>query len=134
VREGLAGLAGVLLQETIRAIALGYVVFVFLALGRNSLGLSGNQVMALSGLATLGIFLSFTVVRLRTGRELMARTRREWAILGVVAAMVLVGLIGVGAIVGQAPSVLPFGPLSVVVAVLVLILFSWLGYRIAARR
>jgi phosphatidylserine synthase len=124
----------VLLQETIRAIALGYVVFAFLALVRNSLALSGNQVMTLSGLATLAIFLSFTAVRLRTGRELMARTRREWAIVGMVAAIVLVVSIGVAAIVGQLPSVLRFGHLSVVMAVLVLILFTWLGYRCARGR
>ena len=124
----------VLLQETIRAIALGYVVLVFLGLGRHSLGLSGNQVMALSGLAILAIFLSFTVVRLRTGRELMARTRREWIIVGMVAAIVLVVAVGVAGIVGQLPGVLRFGPLSVVVAVLVLILFTWLGYGSARGR
>jgi hypothetical protein len=123
------GLRQVLLQETIRAIALGYVGLVFLGLGRHSLGLSGNQVMALSGLATLAIFLSFTAVRLRTGRELMARTRREWAIVGMVAAIVVVVSIGVAATVGQLPRVHRFGPLSIVAAVLVIILFTWLGYR-----
>jgi hypothetical protein len=123
------GLRQVLLQETIRAIALGYVVLVFLGLGRHSLGLSGNQVMALSGLATLAIFLSFTVVRLRTGRELMARTRSEWIIVGMVAAAVVVVSIGVAATVGQLPRVLTFGPWSMVAAVLLLVLFTWLGYR-----
>lgn len=128
------GLRQVLLQETIRAIALGYVVFAFLALVRSSLALSGNQVMALSGLATLAIFLSFTAVRVRTGRELMATTRREWAIVGMVAATLLLVFIGVAAIVGQLPRVLRFGPLSVVVAALVLVLFIWLGYRSARGR
>jgi phosphatidylserine synthase len=134
VREGLVGLRQVLLQETIRAVALGYVVFVFVGLGRNNLGLSGHQVMTVSGLATLGIFLTFTAIRLKTGRELMARTRREWTVVGMVAAIVVAGSIGVAAIVGQLPRVLGWSPLSVVVAVLVLILFTWLGYLSAKGR
>jgi len=127
-------LGQLLLQETIRSIALGYVVFLFLGLIYTSLGLSARQVVAVSGLATLGIFLTFSAIRLRTGRELMARTRREWTIVAVVGAVVLAGFVGVAAIVGEAPRVLRFGPLSVVVAVLVLILFIWLGYRSAAGR
>jgi hypothetical protein len=124
----------VFLQETIRAIALGYVVFVFIGLGRNSLGLSGHQVMALSGLATLGIFLTFTGIRLRTGWELMARTRRQWIIVGMVAALVVASSIVVAAIVGQLSKVLTLSPLSVAAAVLVLILFVWLGYRSTRER
>jgi hypothetical protein len=114
--------------------ALGYVVFVTMAVVRSSLGLSGNQVMALSGLATLGIFLTFTAIRLRTGWELMARTRREWIIVGLVALVVLTGSIGVASIVGELPRVLGLAPLSVVVPVLVLVLFVWLGYRSTRER
>jgi hypothetical protein len=132
--RGIVGLRQVFLQETIRAIALGYVLFVFVALGRNNLGLTGRQVMAVAGLATLGIFLTFTAIRLRTGRELMARTRREWTIVGVVAGVVVAGSIAAAAIVGQLPRVLGWGPLSVVVAMLVLILFVWLGYRSTRER
>ncbi len=124
----------VLLQETIRSIALGYVAFLLLGVVYTSLGLSAGQVLTLSGLVTVAIFLTFTAIRLKTGRELMARTRREWTIVGVVGAVVLAGFIAVAALVGEAPRVLGFRPLSVVVAVLVLILFSWLGYRGAARR
>ncbi len=128
------GLRQILVQEAIRAMALGYVVFVMMAVVRNSLGLSGNQVMTVSGLATLGIFLTFTAIRLRTGWELMARTRREWTIVGVVALVVLAGSIGVASIVGELPRVLGLAPLSVVVAVLVLVLFVWLGYRSTRER
>ena len=124
----------VLLQEAIRATALGWVVFSFLALIHESLGLSGDQVITLSGLATLGIFVTFTAIRLKTGWELMARTRREWTIVGMVAGVVLAVCIGVAAIVGQLPSVLRWSLLSVVLAVLVLILFVWLGYRSARER
>jgi phosphatidylserine synthase len=124
----------VLLQETIRSIALGYVVFLLLGVVYTSLGLSAGQVLTLSGLVTVAIFLTFTAIRLKTGRELMARTRREWTIVGVVGAVVLAGFIAVAAVVGEAPGVLGLRPLSVLVAVLVLILFSWLGYRAAAHR
>jgi hypothetical protein len=118
-----------LLQETIRSIALGWVVFLFLGLIHESLGLSAGQVLGLSVVIALGIFLSFTAIKSRTGWELMARTRREWIIAGVVVAVLVAGLVGVAVIVGQAPRVLRFGPLSVAMAVLVVALFTWLGYR-----
>lgn len=124
----------VLLQETIRSIALGYLAFLFLGVVYTGLGLSAGQVLTLSGLITLAIFLTFTAIRLKTGRELMARTRREWTIVGVVGAVVLAGFIAVAALVGEAPWALRFGPLQVATALLVLILFSWLGYRAAAHR
>jgi len=122
-----------LLQEIIRAIALGYVVFLFLALIHESLGLSGSQVMTLSGLSALGTFLTFTAIRLRTGRELMAGTKREWTIAGVVGAILLATYTGIAVMVGQAPTVLTFGPWSVVISVVGLILFAWLGYRSSMR-
>ncbi len=124
----------VFVQETIRAIALGYVVFVFVALGRSSLGLTGNQVITVSGLATVAIFLTFNAIRLRTGRELMARTRRDWIIVGMVAAVVVIGSIGAEAIVGELPTVPGWSLFSVLLAALVLILFVWLGYRSARGR
>jgi hypothetical protein len=133
-KEGLVELRQVLLQETIRAIALGYVVFVFVALGRSSLGFTGNQVITVSGLATVAIFSTFTAIRLGTGRELMARTRRDWIIVGVVAAVAVIGSIGVETIVGELPTALGWSPLSMVLAALILILFVWLGYRTARGR
>ena len=122
-----------LLQEIIRAIALGWVVFLFLALIHESLGLSARQVMTLSGLSVLGSFLTFTAIRLRTGRELMARTKRDWTIVGVVGAILLAIYTGVAVIVGQAPTVLKFGPWRVMISVVGLILFAWLGYRSSMR-
>jgi hypothetical protein len=128
------GLRQVFLQETIRAVALGYVVFVFVGLGRSNLGFSAHQVVTVSGLATLGIFLTFTAIRLRTRRELMARTRREWTIVGMVAGVVVAGSIAVAGMGGQLPTVPGWGPLSAVATVLVLMLFVWLGYRSTRER
>ena len=122
-----------LLQEIIRAIALGYVVFLFLALIHGSLGLSGSQVMTLSGLSALGIFLTFTAIRLRTGRELMARTKRDWTIMGVGGAILLATYTGVAIMVGQSPTVLKFGPWRVMISVVGLTLFTWLAYRSSMR-
>jgi len=118
-----------LMQEAIRAIALGYVAFLFLAVIRERLGLSAGQILTLSGLIALGISLTLTAIRLITGWELRARTKRGWIIMGGVTAILLASLIGVAAMVGQMPSVLRFGPWSVVMAVLFLILSIWLGYR-----
>lgn len=123
-----------LLEETIRSIAVGYVVFLFLGVIYTSLGLSADQVFAVSGLATLGIFLTFTAIRLRTGRELMARTRRAWIIVAVIGAVVLAGFMVLGAMAGQAPWAIGFVPLQVLTALLVLVLFAWLGYRSAVGR
>ena len=122
-----------LLQEIIRAIALGWVVFLFLALIHGSLGLSARQVMTLSGLSALGNFLTFTAIRLRTGRELMARTKREWKIAGVGGAILLATYTGVAIMVGQAPTVLKFGPWRVMISVVGLIIFAWLAYRSSMR-
>jgi len=122
-----------LLQEIIRAIALGYMVFLFLALIHESLGLSGSQVMTMSGLSALGTFLTFTAIRLRTGRELMARTKRDWTIIGVGGAILLATYTGVAVMVGQAPTVLKFGPWRVMINVVGLILFTWLAYRSSMR-
>jgi hypothetical protein len=122
-----------LLQEIIRAIALGWVVFLFLALIHESLGLSARQVMTLSGLSTLGIFLTFTAIRLRTGRELMARTKRDWTIMGVVGAVLLATYTGVAVIVGQERTALKFGLWRVMISAVGLILFTWLGYRNSMR-
>jgi hypothetical protein len=126
-------LTQLLLQEIGRAIALGYVAFLFLALIHESLGLSGSQVMTLSGLIALGIFLTFTAIRLRTGRELMARTKRDWTIMGMGGAILLATYTGVAVMVGQAPTVLKFGPWRVMISVVGLILFAWLGYRSSMR-
>lgn len=122
-----------LLQEIIRAIALGYVVFLFLALIHESLDLSARQVMTMSGLSALGIFLTFTAIRLRTGRELMARTKRDWTIMGVGGAILLATYTGVAIMVGQSPTVLKFGPWRVMISVIGFILFAWLGYRSSMR-
>lgn len=127
-------LGQLLLQETIRSIALGYLVFLFLGLIHTTLGLSAGQVLAVSGIAALGIFLSFTAMRLRTGQELMARTRREWTIVAVVGAVVLGGFMVLDATAGHAPWALRFGPLQVSTALFALILFAWLGYRSAVGR
>ena len=116
-------------QEIIRALALGFIVFVFLALVRESLGLSARQLFTVLGLIVLGIFITFTALRLKTGRELMASTKRDWIIIGVISTIFLGGFIGVAIISKQIQSVLRFGPWSVVIGVFAIVLFTWLGYR-----
>ena len=116
-------------QEIIRALALGFIVFVFLALVRESLGLSARQLFTVLGLIVLGIFITFTALRLKTGRELMASTKRDWIIIGVISTIFLGGFIGVAIISKQIQSVLRFGPWSIVGGLVSIALFTWLGYR-----
>ena len=118
----------VLSQEMIRALALGFIVFVFLALVRESLGLSARQLFTVLGLIVLGIFITFTGLRLKTGRELMASTKRDWIIVGVITTFTLAAFVGISEMLGRVPRGLGF-PWSVVIGVFAIAIFTWLGYR-----
>ena len=115
-------------QEIIRALALGFIVFVFLALVRESLGLSARQLFTVLGLIVLGIFITFTGLRLKTGRELMASTKRDWIIVGVITTFTLAAFVGISEMLGRVPRGLGF-PWSVVIGVFAIAIFTWLGYR-----
>ncbi len=115
-------------QEIIRALALGFIVFVFLALVRESLGLSARQLFTVLGLIVLGIFITFTALRLKTGRELMASTKRDWIIVGVITTFTLAAFVGISEMLGRVPGELGF-PWSVVIGVFAIAIFTWLGYR-----
>ena len=115
-------------QEIIRALALGFIVFVFLALVRESLGLSARQLFTVLGLIVLGIFITFTALRLKTGRELMASTKRDWIIVGVITTFTLAAFVGISEMLGRVPRGLGF-PWSVVIGVFAIAIFTWLGYR-----
>ena len=118
----------VLSQEMIRALALGFIVFVFLALVRESLGLSARQLFTVLGLIVLGIFITFTALRLKTGRELMASTKRDWIIVGVITTFTLAAFVGISEMLGRVPRGLGF-PWSVAIGVFAIAIFTWLGYR-----
>jgi len=122
----------ILLQEIIRAIALSYIVFMFLALVREPLGLSARQLMTVLGLIVLGIFITFTAIRLKTGRELMASTKRDWIIVGVVTIFTIAAIVGISEMLGRVPRGLGF-PWSIVIGVFATALFTWLGYRAVVR-
>ena len=121
-----------LLQEIGRAIALGYIAFMFLALVREPLGLSARQLMTVLGLIVLGIFITFTAIRLKTGRELMASTKRDWIIVGVVTIFTMAAIVGISEMLGRVPRGLGF-PWSITIGVFATALFTWLGYRAVAR-
>ena len=131
-KERAMRLRRILLQEIIRAIALGSIAFLFLALVKEPLGLSSRQFMTVLGLIVLGIFITFTALRLKTGRELMAITKRDWTIVGVVTTFTMAAFIGISEISGRVPRGLGF-PWSVVIGVFAIALFTWLGYRAAVR-
>ena len=104
-------------------------MFVSLARVREPLGLSARQLFTVLGLIVLGIFITFTALRLKTGREFMASTKRDWIIIGVISTIFLGGFIGVAIISKQIQSVLRFGPWSIVGGLVSIALFTWLGYR-----
>jgi hypothetical protein len=121
------------MQEIIRASALGLIVFLLLTIVQESLRLTGGELTTLSGIIILGIFLTFTTVRAITGKELMARTKRDWIIVGITAFIILGVIIGVAIITGQLQRVLRFGPWSIVVGLFFIALFTWLGYRTSVK-
>ena len=122
-----------LLQETIRALALGFIVFLFLAIVQESLGLSGGKLLTLSSFIILEIFLTFTTVRLITGKELMARTKRDWMIVGIISFIIFGVFIGVVLMTDQIQRVLRIEPWSIVAGLFAITLFTWLGHRISAK-
>ena len=131
-KERVMRLRRILLQEIIRAISLSCIAFMFLALVREPLGLSARQLFTVLGLIVLGSFITFTVLRLKSGRELMASTKRGWIIVGVVTTFTMAAFVGISEMSRRVPRGLGF-PRSVVIGVFAIALFTWLGYRAVVR-
>lgn len=73
-----------LIQEMLRAMAVGYLVMIILAGFYQQIGWSLALVLALANLAGLLCFTFFTTYRCKTGKEMMLCSKRGWLITGAV--------------------------------------------------
>jgi hypothetical protein len=113
----------ILLQEALRAIAGGWVLFLLLALFYQTGALNLSLVYIDTGIGIVLIFLGLTIIRLRTGHDLMARTLRDWVIVGaVMLAMIVLFVIFQGF------------SLQAIIGFLLIPLAVWLGYWISQRK
>lgn len=113
----------ILLQEALRSIAGGWVLFILLDLFYHSGALNLSLVYIGTGIGIVLIFLGLTIIRLRTGRDLMARTLRDRVIAGaVMLAMIVLFVISQGF------------SLQAIIGFLLIPLTVWLGYWISQRK
>ena len=75
-----------LIQEMLRAMAIGCLVMIILAGFHQKWGWSLAVVLALANVAGLLSFSFFTTYRCKTGKELLLCTKRGWLITGAVLA------------------------------------------------
>ena len=84
------GVKKIIIQEMFRALAIGGAAM-FLLARLFYMGLGGSPELILVLAVAIGLlsFISFTIFRTKSGKELMIRTRRGWIILGVTWGIVL---------------------------------------------
>jgi hypothetical protein len=84
------GVKKIIIQEMFRALAIGVAAMFLLArFFYKGLGWSSELILLLAVAIGLLSFISFTIFRTKSGKELMIRTRRGWIILGVTWGIVL---------------------------------------------
>ncbi len=75
-----------LIQEMLRAMAIGYLVMIILAGFYQKWGWNLAVVLALANMAGLLSFTFFTAYRCKTGKELLLCTKHGWILTGAVLA------------------------------------------------
>jgi len=75
------------------------------------------------------IFVSFTIVRVRTGHLLMVRGALGYSIVAAAMYAFALTFVSVGVVLGQAEILLPNGFRSVAAWVILPGLCAWLGYK-----
>ena len=119
----------ILVEEFIRAFALGFVLFGALSLFYRSGILSLKATYLILGALMAIIFVSFTIVRVRTGHLLMVRGALGYSIVAAAMYAFALTFVSVGVVLGQAEILLPNGFRSVAAWVILPGLCAWLGYK-----
>jgi hypothetical protein len=84
------GMKKIIIQEMFRALAIGWAAMLFLAyFFYKGLGWSSELVLLLTVAIGLLSFISFTIFRSKSGKELMIRTRRGWITFGEIWGIIL---------------------------------------------
>lgn len=119
----------ILVEELIRAFALGYVIFGPLSLFYRSGILSLKASFIIGGVLMAVVFVSFTLIRVRTGQEPKVRGALGWSIFAAIMYALALTFMSVGVILGQAEILLPNGFWSVAAWVVLPGLIAWLSYK-----
>jgi len=119
----------ILIEEIIRAFAFGAVVFMTLSFFYRSglLSLSAGYFIPLALMVVM--FVSFTIVRIRTGQELKVQGALGYSIVAATLYAFALTFVSVGVVLGQAAMLFPHGFWSVAAWVISPGLFTWIGYK-----
>ena len=119
----------ILIEEIIRAFAFGAVVFMTLSFFYRSglLNLSALYFITLALMVVM--FVSFTIVRIRTGQELKVQGALGYSIVAATLYAFALTFVSVGVVLGQAAMLFPHGFWSVAAWVISPGLFTWIGYK-----
>ena len=119
----------IIIEEIIRAFAFGAVVFMTLSFFYRSglLSLSAGYFIPLALMVVM--FVSFTIVRIRTGGELKVQGALGYSIVAATLYAFALTFVSVGVVLGQAAMLFPHGFWSVAAWVISPGLFTWIGYK-----
>jgi hypothetical protein len=119
----------IIIEEIIRAFAFGAVVFMTLSFFYRSklLSLSAGYFIPLALMVVM--FVSFTIVRIRTGQELKVQGALGYSIVAATLYAFALTFVSVGVVLGQAAILFPHGFWSVAAWVISPGLFTWIGYK-----
>ena len=119
----------ILIEEIIRAFAFGAVVFMTLSFFYRSKLLSLSALYFITLALMVVMFVSFTIVRIRTGGELKVQGALGWSIVAATMYAFALTFASVGVVLGQAAILFPHGFWSVAAWVISPGLFAWIGYK-----
>lgn len=119
----------IIIEEIIRAFALGYVALGVLSLFYRSGVLSLKVTYSIFLAFILIVFVSSTIVRIRTGQELKVQGALGYSILAATLYAFGLTFVSVGVVLGQAAMLFPHGFWSVAALVISPGLFTWLAYK-----
>ncbi len=119
----------IIIEEIIRAFAFGAVVFMTLSFFYRSKLLSLSALYFITLALMVVMFVSFTIVRIRTGQELKVQGALGWSIVAATMYAFALTFASVGVVLGQAAILFPHGFWSVAAWVIPPGLFAWIGYK-----
>jgi len=120
----------IIIEEIFRAFVFGAIVFMTVSSLLYRSGLISVSTGFLIPLVPMVVmFVSFTIVRIRTGQELKVQGALGWSILlAVIYALELI-FVSIGVVLGQADLIFAHGIWPIIAGVLLTALFAWLGYK-----
>ena len=119
----------ILVEEFIRAFALGYVLLGPLSLFYRSGILSLKTTYLVLGALMAISFVSLTIVRVRTGHLLMVQGALGYSIVAATMYAFALTMVSIGVVLGQSAILFPHGFWSVAAWVILPGLCAWLGYK-----